>query len=165
MSNGRHGPRRNKSWSSIPGGSVGLTGNATGVTGGFSTAGLQATIMRMLGEYVVMATAGATALDRARIAVGIGVVSSDAFALGVSAMPDPGAEPDYPWLFWAEHIIRFTTSDAGELGGSIRHGFDIRSMRKISSRQTLAMIIEYTDEVGAPPLTFSAATTRILVAT
>ena len=35
-------------------------------------------------------------------------------------------------------------------------------MRKVSSRETVAMIVQYTDINGAPALTFNAGITRVL---
>jgi len=97
------------------------------------------------------------------------VVSSDAFAAGGGSLPDPGTtDPDYPWLYWAAHDFVFNSAaldqQLGE-GVSLRRSFDIRSMRKIKPRETLAVVVEYTDTIGAPPLTFSMAPTRVLVAT
>jgi len=129
----------------------------------FSTAD---TVLRMLGEYTIAPTTAPTALDRAILTMAIGVVSSDAFAVGASAVPDPASEPEYPWLFWASHALHFTGTsvDGGAAGISVRRSFDVRSMRKMKPRESLIWVSEYSDLAGAPPLTATAGITRVLLA-
>ncbi len=158
------GPRMQKHWHSIGPGSIGFTANATFLAGSLNLDG-PFTVIRMLGEYIVGVDAAPTAQDAARISVGIGVVSVDATVVGSTAMPDPGGEPDYPWLYWAEHPLFFVdTSLAGEETRSLRRSFDIRSMRKMKPREALAMVIEYQDIAGTPPIQVVSAQTRVLVA-
>jgi len=102
--------------------------------------------------------------DLAKYTVGLGKVSTDAATLGSTAMPDPAGEPDYPWLYWAEHPYAATdTAFGSNLGTKVhRVAFDIRSMRKFTTRETLAFVVQYSDISGAPPLTFIGAQTRVL---
>jgi len=146
-------------------GTTAFTADSSTVIGSGFTPGLAATILRMLGEYVITPTSAPTTNDEARVTVAIGVISADAVA--ANAAPDPGLEPDYPWLFWASHALRFasTATDPNSAGASVRAGFDIRSMRKMKPRETLIAVAEYEDFVGAPPLTLSWAAVRVLVAT
>ncbi len=158
------GHRMNKEWNFIPGVSFALTGNATVAAGGLQPG--SATVLRMLGEYIIVPTAVPVALDNADVTVAIGVVSSDAFAAGAGSLPDPGAEPEYPWLYWASHPLFFPSADAtaGGAGISVRRGFDVKSMRKIKPRETLVLVGQYANVVGDPPLTLSIANTRVLLA-
>ena len=160
-------PRMRKQWDSIPGVTLALTASSTTSVGAF--AATQAlTIMRLLGEYLICPTGGGTfvANDRASITVGIGVVSTDAFVAGATSLPDPAGEPEYPWLYWAQHDFNlFTALAAGDWQGARaehRQSFDIRSMRKMSPRQSLAFIIQYVDVSGVPPMSFEQSTTRVL---
>ena len=161
------GPRLRKSWVAIPSINLALVIDGT-VLGGSVQFAEPATVLRMLGEYVLMNTGPLTAGDRAKVAVGIGVVSTDAFNLGATAMPDPAGEADYPWLYWAEHQM-FTpvggTIDPNAAGMSLRRSFDIRSMRKMKPRESLAAMVEYGDGAGTPPLQFLFSQTRVLVGT
>ncbi len=135
MANGRRGgPRMGKAWDSIA--ATQLTMTADGVhmgSSGFAPGLGPMTVLRMIGEYTIQPTAAITALDACRVTVAIGVVSSDAFAAGVGSMPDPSSEPDYPWLYWADHPLYFAATDATvdpkNDTTSLRHRFDIRSMR------------------------------------
>ena len=157
--------RMQKHWHVIPGASIAFTSSATGIGGSLALDG-PFTVIRMLGEYVLAPNGALTALDSASVIVAIGVVSTDAVAVGASAMPDPGSEPDYPWLFWAAHELFYpgTNNEAAVASASIRRPFDIKSMRKMKPRESLVMVAQYFDNVGAPAIQFLAAQTRVLVA-
>ncbi len=162
-----HGTRQRKEWTSIPGIQLPMTSGAT-LLGGSVAFASAATVLRMLGEYIITPTSAATAGDAAVVGVAIGVVSSDAFAAGAGSMPDPTDEPEYPWLYWANHSFFFpsTLTLLGQTdAGSIRRSFDIRSMRKLKPRESLAFVAQYTDRAGAPPLQLDVAVTRVLVGT
>ena len=167
MADRTRGPRRQKIWSAIPGINLALTGAGTSVGGGLQFASAD-TILRCLGEYLVINTGTITGGDAATISVGLGVVSADAFSdVGASAMPDPGSEPQYPWLFWAEHKLFYPSAgaplaDSGNL--SVRQRIDVKSMRKMSPRQTLAVVVQYADVSGTPPIQVLFGQTRVLIA-
>ena len=157
-----------KEWTGIPASSAPFTANST-FAGGEVTFNAAATVIRMIGEYIISPTGNVTALEEARVAVGIAVVSADAVDLGATALPDPGAEPQYPWLYWADHVIRINATASpfvnfGDGPANVRKSFDIRSMRKLKPRESLTVVAEYTDIVGTPGLTLSLGFTRVLVA-
>ena len=156
------GQKKAKLWSFIP--SIGLTFSANGTQGAASLSFTSPqTVIRMLGEYTIGAHAAITALDEAVLVVAIGKVSTDAFVLGSTALPDPGAEPEYPWLYWASHPLYFPTSSLeGQVTSGVRHTFDIRSMRKFTARESLAMVVQYVDAVGAPELRLNVGHIRVL---
>ena len=161
------GPRMAKHWHTIPGISIAFTVDNTAAGGGLALDG-PFTVLRMLGEYTIAPTSAPTIGDKVTIGFGIGVVSSDAFAVGGSAMPDPvTTDQDYPWLYWADHDFFFPVNsvESALATTSLRRAFDIKSMRKMKPRETLAMVIQYVDSVGAPPITVEASQTRVLVAT
>ena len=166
MSNGhRSGGRRlSKQWEGLAAIKLALTADTTS-GGGVLNFTTSITILRMIGEYVIAPTSAPAALDAVRIGVGIGVISTDAATLGPTAVPDPLGEPDFPWLYWADHAFLFSTTDpdsGGNLASSVRHRFDIRSMRKVKPRESLTMIVQYADSVGTPPMSFFAGQTRVL---
>ena len=169
MANRSRNARQNKQWSSIPSLKIDMTadGNKGGSILDFAEA---ATVLRMIGEYILVPTGVASAADDVRIGIGIGVVSSDAAALGATALPDPIGEPEYPWLFWAVHGLYFaaaTSGTAGQgpqgFGGSLRRSFDVRSMRKLKPRESLVAVVEYSDGTGTPPITIKMSNTRVLL--
>ena len=122
------------------------------------------TVIRMLGEYIFLPSSAPAAADSAQITVGIGKVSTDAFTLGSTAMPDPSGDVDYPWLYWAQHVFFANDTGVGSTLGAkaARVSFDIRSMRKFTTKESLVFVCQYADVNGAPPVTFAASQTRVL---
>ena len=164
MANQFGGRRQSKQWEGLPGNVVSMTIGATVLFSSF-TGGIPFTILRMLGEYVITPDAAPTAQDNADITVAIGVVSADAAALGSAAMSDPAQEPEYPWLYWAMHPFFFVgaETDPNSAASSVRRSFDIRSMRKLKPRESLALVVQYEDVAGAPALQICAGKTRLLM--
>ena len=156
--------RQTKRWIGLGLSNVAFTGSLTSRQGVFNFEEGR-TVLRMIGEYLIMSTAAPVALDAAGIAIGIGVVSTDASTVGGTAMPDPQDEPEYPWLFWASHTWRSNSANIDSALGStvIRRSFDIKSMRKVKPRESLAVLIQYTDRGGAPPVSVIMENTRVLI--
>ena len=156
--------RQSKEWQRILSTNQSMTADATFVTSSLSF--LEAsTILRMIGEYTIAARTAPTALDSAKVAVGLAVVSTDAAAVGATAMPDPAGEPEYPWFYWAEHS--FFCGDnltiAGNHPSGLRKSYDIRSMRKVKPRESLVFVFQYVDIVGAPNLIMQQSQVRVLI--
>ncbi len=170
MANGRRGSRQRKEWNSLgsTAAPIALTGSSTAIVAGTLDFQAAVTVLRMLGEYTINPGAAAPVSgDSCRIGVGIGVISSDAATLGATAAPDPNAEAEYPWLYWAVHpmVFRSTSQDPSSAAASVRHRFDVRSMRKIKPRESLVMIVEYLNNNGDPEITFFGGTVRVLIGT
>ena len=162
--------RRSKEWGFIASEQTALSATATVIIGSLAFQ-LPRTILRIMGEYVICPSGATVSADLATIGVGLGVVSTDAAAAGGASLPDPNAEFDYPWMYVASHQMFFsaaTSSTAGEgaqgAAPSVRKSFDVKSMRKVKPRESLALIIDYTDITGAPPLQFLNGSIRILLA-
>ncbi len=161
-------PRKTKHWQAIPSINLDLTADATVLGGSVAVAQDSETVMRMLGEYIIAPTTSPVAQDEAFVTMAIGVVSTDAFAAGAASVPDPSPEPEYQWLYWADHPFFYnsTTIDGAtaEAAGTIRVSFDVKTRRIIRPRQSLCWIVQYTDLAGTPPLTVGIGTTRVLFA-
>ncbi len=162
-------PRMRKEWQSIPGVFQSQTANGT-IIGSSLAFTNPTTVLRCLTEYLFGPTGVATAGDGCSITCGLCVVSTDAATLGASAVPDPAGEMDYPWLYWASHMFEFpsaTSSTAGQGDqsgmGTVRRVVDVKSMRKITPRQSLVWVFEYVDNAGIPPMTVDIGITRVLV--
>ena len=161
-------PRQDKEWSFIPALSQAITASGTQSGGGIAVADSR-TVLRMLGSYLILPEGTLAIGDQYGIGIGIGVVSSDAFTLGSSALPDPLGEPEYPWLFWVDHqiaivsatLIENTNSDAAVVRGS----FDVRSMRKMKPQQTLAMVVQASVLAGSVDVRVMLGRTRVLFGT
>ncbi len=153
-----------KQWSALSQGIVGFDSAATGLGGSLAFDEAQ-TIIRVVGEYMVMATSAPAVFDAAHITFGLAVLSTDAVAAGAGSVPDPAAEPDYPWLWWAQHQLRFGSTDIQDRDGAsfVRRSVDIRSMRKVKPRESLVWVYQYENGGGNPPLNVSNETCRVLV--
>ena len=158
--------RKDKTWTNLEGLTQAFT-VATTIGPSAIAFSTKATVIRMLGEYVVTPTTAPDAQDQCAIGVGIIVVADDVIATGGGALPDPIDDLGLPWLYWAIHMFRFpSTSIEGAAGSTVlRKSFDIRSMRKVTNGQSLALIVQYADGTGLPPVTFSMSQTRVLIAT
>ena len=146
MARNFNAPRRmDKIWEGIGESSLTLTASGTFVGGSFFTL-VPITVMRIMGEYLLQFAVGGTIVagDLARITLAIGRVSTDAAALGASAMPDPEDEEGYPWLFWKSHVLSALTADPVQVQdgiGYVRQQFDVRSQRKLKPGESLAWVI------------------------
>jgi len=96
------------------------------------------TAVRIVGDIYVHTSPTDETEYSAAIDIGIGVSSAEAFALGVTALPDPNTAGDYPPRGWL-YVSRQYVEQALPTGGTptaihrkdARFQFDIRAMRKI----------------------------------
>jgi len=104
--------------------------------------------------------------DAAILTVAIGVVSTDAAAVGATALPDPASELAYPWLYWNQLCIFAQSSVVSEWASSgaaiQRYEFDIKSQRKMAPSQSLVYFSELAS-TGAPTIQWEASAVRVLV--
>ena len=149
------GMRQRKHWHGTTNNALAFVGSSTGVLASFSLND-PATVLRILGEVVVfpgVAVGGYSDADEARMSVGIGIVSSDAAAVGSSAMPDPGGEPEFDWLWWWSTVWAIPDVDSTVVGlNQIRIPVHSKAMRKMKPASTIVVVAEYEDLQGAPPL-------------
>ena len=157
-----------KQWIAAPGLLETLTTAVTRVSG--SLAFLEpGTILRWRGYFsAFMDESGATAGDRMVITVGIGIFSTDAVTVGENAMPDPADEPEYPWVWWKEFSLH-TEVAAGPSGGwgiqAQRYDIDSKAMRRIKPGESLVLVFQTTNLVGAPTVNIDVGQLRVLVGT
>ncbi len=155
-----------KEWLAIGGLSAGVS-TATTLIGGIFTPGLPVTILRCRCPHIYAFMDNTRqAGDTLELTFGLGIVSQDAGALGATAMPDPAAEPDYPWLWWGS---MFLDSDEAAVVNSwgpqaqIIHDIDTKAMRKMKPRESLVWVAQSASVTGAPAVRFQIAQTRVLV--
>ena len=158
----RGGQRQMKHWHGSGDSLVSFTADATGLLSTFSNPEDAATVLRTLGQYLVVPTGNGTfvAQDAAAVTLGLGIVSQDAAAVGASALPDPAGEPEYDWLWWHKTMLNFEGSvdSPGQTIGLVdRIEFDSKAMRKMKPRQSLVMIAEYVNINGDPPISVSGS--------
>ncbi len=156
MANGRRGARQMKHWHQSSDVVGLLTGNATVILASFDIPD-PATLLRTLGSVLVAPTGGTvfSSGDRASCTFGLGIVSTDAFAVGATAMPDPATE-EYDWLWYYKTFVSFEASvdhPGAEIALTDRQEIATKAMRKIKPRHTLVLLAEYQDLNGTPNLT------------
>ena len=169
------GVRRKTSWTAGPKGTAGTITSNTQVI--FPT-GLQAllgglTIVRLRGELLARIITSSAANDGfLEVALGIGVVSENAFAVGVTAVPHPVTDID--WDGWLYHRMFSLSSSAAvsaagastngmfSLAEAVRIEIDSKAMRKFNDQNVLVGVLETAAEAGTTTMT-AELNTRTLV--
>jgi len=147
------GPRRSSrqtAWEEGPGSSTSqqFVASTTILQGSGAQAGVDGvTIVRTRGHLSALLTAVAAANEGFHCAIGICVVTVDAFTVGVTAVPNPIADMSWDgWLyhrFFDVHSISGTIADgvnAGTVG--INFEVDSKAMRKIGINEVVVATLE-----------------------
>ncbi len=170
MADRSFGRKQLKAWLAIPGGSRDLTSVTTTIAPGNLTFTGPGTILRVRGDMWLAFSATTTALDQAEVTFGLALVSADAAVLGSTAVPDPGGDPDFPWLWWksvsmfSTFVIDGTGSDnSGQL--MLRIPVDTKAMRRFKPGTALAFVAQYGDTAGTPALRWHQGSMRVLIGT
>ncbi len=168
MANRNRGLRMEKEWNEITSSFSDFTTDNQQLILGSVAPDTTATVLRMLGEYVITPTAGGTFVtgDECELVIGIGVVSTAAVTAGAASLPNPHTDADYPWLYRASHMFQMEDSAPTPAGHAValRRPFDIRSMRKMKSAESLVAIGNYSNQSGLPPMSVLSGSTRVLFA-
>ena len=147
-------PRRKSSWEDGPG--IG-TAAQTPITASVSqvlNGGQQVlvdglTLVRLRGQYRIQIVSSAAISEHLVGAIGIGVVNSEAFAVGAAAMLMPVTERSWNgWIYWSP--IQLATLSANV--ATDREGFysqtipiDTKAMRKLDIGDTIYAAVEFSE--------------------
>ncbi len=122
-------------------------------TVGIATIG-SGTIVRTRGQFSVMAETSPASQAIVRGALGIILVSSDAFA--AAALPGPLSDSENDWYVWAPFAMNMgATVVAEDILANVRVDFDSRGMRKSKLGDVSAVIIEYVSDVAGGTMDLS----------
>ena len=146
--------RRNVAWVIGPN-SVSQFITATGMT--LWTTGTQlvtedeVTVVRTRGILSLTLQAVASLGDGINGAIGIGIVSTPAFDIGVTAVPGPLAEVNWPgWLYHNFFDVRAATATIGDGvnsgGANLRMQIDSKAMRKFGIQETMVAVVEVVEQ-------------------
>ena len=105
--------------------------------------GVPATIVRTRGQVSIRPNS--LAADAAIIgAIGMGIVSAEAVAIGVTAIPEPFTDGDWPgWFVWRSFSFLYEFQDATGTGiQTIDFEVDSKAMRKIGQNETIVFVAE-----------------------
>ena len=155
-----------KQWTSIP--SIEIVSSSSQTLQGASIAfAVPATILRCRGEFLASFDESKQVGDLMIIGMGLGIISSDAFAAGAGSVPDPSGEPEYPWLWWKDFRLESFIAAGEEAIGStvVRQEIDTKSMRKVKPGQSLAWQVQFGGVAGAPVTNVQLMQTRVLIGT
>jgi len=155
-------PSREKSWSLLPGGVLGFSTDSIQLAPGSLSFVQAATIVRCRGEllFSMDALTDGAQMD---VTVGLAIVSSDALAVGATAMPDPGNDPDYPWLYWKGLLIQSQTGGSSSAELVHRVEVDSKAMRKVKPKQSLVWVAQSVRLNGTPNADLIFGGLRVLV--
>ena len=152
----RRAPRRKTSWEFGPGGTAVTTISApttTVIGGGVAAAENGLTLVRLRGSLQAYLKTGDGANAGFHCTFGIGIASADAFAVGVTALPNPGDDPGWPgWLYWRVFDIHAFSATIAESFGpnglaSVQFEVDSKAMRKLGINETIFASLQ-TIEAG-----------------
>ena len=131
--------------------SLGTTVKQLWTTGIILVLDPKSTIVRIRGEALLFLQTNIAATDGFSGGLGIGIVSSDAFAAGAASCP--GALTDSAWDGWMWHTFFHIHSpksalavSAGDQAAFQRITIDSKAMRKIGDNETLIGSIEANEE-------------------
>ena len=101
------------------------------------------TVVRVRGMVAIEAQSYAADLGITG-AFGMGIVSAEAFAIGITAVPKPFANADWGgWLVWRSFGLRFESiTQAGVLLASWSMEIDSKAMRKAVANEVLVSVAE-----------------------
>jgi len=168
---GTRAPRRLTSWNLGPGvdditdAPLSFTTSTTGIYGAGVTPVIpNLTIVRLRGSVDIILNAAAAALDGYSYALGIGIVTGEAFTIGVTAMPDPFDDMNWPGWLW--HKTGMIHSPVGALTAQGPQAnqlieIDSKAMRKFRLNEVLFGVCQ-VGEVGVSQLV-TRMMTRVLV--
>ena len=141
-------PRRAVVWGEGTGSSVVTTISTSAKTflGSSVTFGEKTTIIRQRGMLtaILRTTNGAGA--GFHCGLGVGVISADALAVGVTAVPGPLTDMGWPWLihriFDVNSVTATVADGANAVGCFLRLEIDSKAMRKVGPNEAIVAVLE-----------------------
>ena len=130
------------------------TSSAATIKGAFSFAVTlgntdAATLVRTRGSLLVRAAAAAAGDSLVRGAMGMLVISEDALAIGVTAIPGPLSDVENDWFVWVPFSLAFdNTLTEFDSAYFDRVMFDSRGMRKLKQGDALIPVLEVDSDVS-----------------
>ncbi len=84
-------------------------------------------------------------------ALGMALVTAEAFAAGIASVPEPFSDADWGgWLVWRSFAHHYDVStDVGRMLGSWSMEIDSKAMRKASPNEVLIVVVESQSGGGA----------------
>ena len=156
-----------KQWSDVPRSTASIATATTTLGAGVLAFAEPATILRCRGFFQASLNASQQVGDTIALTIGLGIVSTDAATVGAGSMPDPGGEPEYPWLWWGSMFLRSYLAVGVNAWGisAQRLEIDTKAMRRVKPGQSLVVVVESAGVTGAPTTDLDFGQIRVLVGT
>ena len=140
-------PRRRSEWFAGVGGTAVtvITSSVSAILGnGVVTTFGEETLVRTRGLVDLFLTSSTSPGDGFFGALGIGLVSTPAFAAGAGSIPTPIQEIDWDGWLWYSHFSVHEDSADGQGSGAAHQRIilDSKAMRKVQEQETLVAVIE-----------------------
>ncbi len=119
---------------------------AVGGTIGGVVAEAAETLVRTRGEVFARVDNSGSADNQIHGAMGMIVVSQDAFDVGITALPTPLADVGNDWFVYVSMAMHANGAGGAtdvSIGANARFPFDSRGMRKLKSGEVLAVVFEF----------------------
>ena len=138
--------RRTSVWFQLNIASTAVAGDAVVLIASFDAAALLQRLFTVVRTRFLlhMESDQLSASENPRGALGMAVVSSDAIAVGVTAVPDSIGDSDAPWFVWQACDSSFILASA--VGFIEPAGFNVevdsKAMRKVGANEDVAIVYE-----------------------
>ena len=142
--------RRLTAWELGPGftdgSSQGFTASTSTIIGsGVTPVDPNLTVVRLRGYVELIMQAATAAVDGFSYGIGIGIVTADAFSVGVTAVPNPIDDADWPGWIWHK-LGALSAPVAGGFGATPSDNqiieIDSKAMRKFRLNETLFTTVQ-----------------------
>ena len=156
-------PRRRTGWEEGPGF---LGAQTFGATASALFAGVELltdgnTVVRIRGMIELILTSASALGDGFHGAFGIGIVTAQAFGVGISAVPTPVTEVEWEGWLWHQFFSIHAPTAAQVSDNRQVIEIDTKAMRKIGANEVVFLMVEAT-EVGTSGLIARAGTRMLL---
>ena len=162
------GTRRNTSWGFGPDSTEQTMSSSAKILGSTGiTTTVPSTIIRIRGYQSLTVLSTSAGGDGMLGASGIGLVTADAFAIGITAIPGPQTDSQWEgWMwhrFWDVRTNTATLADGvNSVGANKSFEIDSKAMRKWDSASQVLVMVHEGTESGAMSVEVNADT-RILI--
>jgi len=111
----------------------------------------EVTIVRLRGAFSAYLRSATAADNGFHCALGVGIASEDAFAVGVTALPNPLDDADWPgWFYHRFFDIHASGAFAGDQpGGSVAFEVDSKAMRKMGENEIVFANLQVIEDSAA----------------
>ena len=78
-------------------------------------------------------------------AIGLGVVSTEAFTAGIASIPEPFSDADWGgWFVWRSFSLHLDVQSAAgfDVNSALEFEVDSKAMRKVSTNETMVLVAE-----------------------